>query len=86
MTLSELKQKIHDNNVPERWYSLDNGLKPDACILYRNYSVLEFFYLDEKGEKHDLKIFKKDDEAYDHLWAKLEYQLRIFDIHLKTHK
>lgn len=80
MNLSELKNKLYKNNVPERWYSLDEGLKPDACILYKNYSKWEFFYLDEKGNKYDYKIFQNDEDAYDYLWKKMEYQLEIFKI------
>ena len=78
MTKKELTEKIIINHIPDRWYSLDNGLKPDACILYKNYSVWEYFYLDEKGNRHDHKIFKIEEEAYEHLWTKLKYQLDIF--------
>lgn len=34
MDLIELKDKLYWNNIPERWYSLNDGLKPDACIPY----------------------------------------------------
>ena len=78
MNLTELKIKLQENNVPERWYSLDDGLKPDACILYKNYSVWEFFYLDERGGRNDHKIFKIEEDAFEYLWQKMEYQLRIF--------
>ena len=78
MNLLELKDKLYRNNVPERWYSLNDGLKPDACILYKNYSKWEFFYLDEKGGRHDYKTFDSDEEAYEYLWKKMEYQLEFF--------
>ncbi|MDI3322370.1 hypothetical protein [Pinibacter soli] len=80
MNLIELKDKLYWNNVPERWYSLNEGLKADACILYKNYSTWEFFYLDERGERHDYRIFNNDDEAFDFLWKKMEYQLAVFKI------
>lgn len=80
MTLDELKNKLHWGNVPERWYSLDDGLKPGAYILYKNYSKWECFYLDEKGERVDYEIFQDDQSAYDYLWARMEYQLRVFKI------
>lgn len=76
MDLQELKNKLSTNNVPARWYSLDEGLKPDACIIYKNYSIWECFYLDEKGDKHDFRIFEKDEDAYKYLWDKMEYQLK----------
>jgi len=77
MNLDELKQKLTINNVPERWYSLDDGLKPDACILYKNYSKWEFFYLDEKGNRNNYQVFVTDDEAFDHLWKMMEGQLGL---------
>ena len=45
MKLTELKKELEGNNVPERWYSINEGLKPDACNLYKNYSLWEYFYL-----------------------------------------
>lgn len=80
MDLNELKDKLNKHNVPDRWYSLDEGLKPDACILYKNYSKWEFFYLDERGDRHDYKIFQSDEEAYNYLWMKMERQLVVFKI------
>lgn len=80
MNLLELKDKLYWCNVPDRWYSLNDGLKPDACILYQNYSKWEFFYLDEKGGRHDYRIFNNDEEAFNHLWKKMENQLEVFSI------
>lgn len=80
MNLIELKDKLYWNNIPDRWYSLNEGLKPDACILYKNYLKWEFFYLDEKGDKHDFRIFDNENDAFDYLWKKMESQLEIFKI------
>ena len=80
MIRKELNKKLYEHNVPERWYSINEGLKPDACILYKNYLKWEFFYLNERGEKHDYKIFHNEEDAYDYLWKKMEYQLRIFKV------
>ncbi len=78
MSLLELVDKLYWSNVPKRWYSLNEGLKPDACILYKNYSTWEFFYLDERGERHDYRLFNNEEEAFEHLWKKMKYQLEIF--------
>lgn len=78
MTLDELKNKLERSNVPKRWYSINEGLKPDACILYKNYAKWEFFYLDEKGNRNDFKVFTNDEEAFAYLWKKMEYQLTFF--------
>jgi hypothetical protein len=38
-------------------YCIDDGLKSNAYILYKNYLKWEFFYLDEKGNRNDYQIF-----------------------------
>ncbi len=81
MNLAELKEKLIIGNIPKSWYSLDEGLKPDACILHKNYSLWEYFYLDEKGGRHELTIFSNEKEAFDFLWKKMEDQAKIFKIH-----
>jgi len=78
MTLEELKRKLTVCKVPERWYSLDGGLKPDAVIIYRNYSFWECFYLDEKGVRNMERVFTSDEDAYDCLWQMMERQLDTF--------
>lgn len=77
MDIRKLKKKLVENNIPESWYSLDEGLKPDACILYKNYSRWEYFYLDERGGRNDYKVFYSEEKAFDHLWKKMEYQLKF---------
>lgn len=79
MTLEELKDKLYQYNVPERWYSLDEGLKSDAYIVSKNHSFWEVFYT-ERGEQHDFQVFISEEEAYDYLWKKMESQLRVFKI------
>lgn len=78
MSRDELNAKLLANNVPERWYSIDGGLKPDACILYKNYAVWEYFYMDEKGNRVDFEIFHVEAQAYDFLWKKIERQLEVY--------
>ncbi len=80
MDLVELKDKLNRSNVPHRWYSLNDGLKPDACILFKNYSGWEFFYLDEKGDRHDTRMFAKEEDAYEYLWKKMKYLLDFYGV------
>lgn len=77
MKLSELKDKLLTHNVPEHWYSLNEGLKPDACILVKNYSKWEYFYLDEKGDRNGFKIFINEEEAFEYFWKKIEGLLKV---------
>ncbi len=78
MNLSELKELIITHNIPDKWYSIDEGLKPDALILYKNYSSWEFFYLSEKGERNDYKAFERETDAYQFLWNRLKRQADMF--------
>lgn len=80
MNLIELKDKLCRYNVPGRWYALDEGLKPDACILLRNYRIWEYFYLTERGERLDHRVFDNAEDAYAFLWDKMKHQLEIFKI------
>ena len=84
MNINQLKEKLFTYNVPEHWYSIDEGLKSDACILFKNYSKWEFFYLDERGNRNEFKIFTHKEDAFDYLWKKMEYQLEIFKILLRN--
>lgn len=78
MKKSDLLDMLKKNQVPESWYSLDDGLKMDAFVIIENYSCWEFFYLDEKGDRQDFHLFSREEEAYDYLWSKIDYDLRVF--------
>ncbi len=76
MTPKEFEEKVRTNKVPDELYSLDNGLKPNAFILYKNYAKWEFFYLDERGVRNDFKEFTNGEEALHFLWAMLEKEMK----------
>ncbi|WP_243347645.1 hypothetical protein [Parabacteroides sp. FAFU027] len=78
MTKEELEEKLKVNNVPETWYSLNKGLKPDALILTKAHSFWEFFYLSEKGDRSSYEYFLTDEEAYEHLWKEISSNLRFY--------
>lgn len=80
MKIDELKDKLYKYNVPDAWYSLDGSLKSDAFIIYKNYSTIEYFYFDEKGDRIDFKAFTDVEEAYDQLWNDLQRNIAIFKI------
>ena len=80
MDLETLRKKLHDTNVPERWYSINDGLKPDACIIIKNYFIWECFYYGERGDKLDYISAGEDESAYQWLWEKMESQLKTFKI------
>jgi hypothetical protein len=76
MTQKELEEKIRLSNVPDHFYSLNDGLKSNAYILYKNYAKWEFFYLDERGGRNTFKEFTNDEEAFDFLWTMLEKEMK----------
>ena len=65
MKLEELLEKIKANNVPERWYAINDGVKPDACVILDYNGQWEGFYIDEKGERNDFSLFLNAESAYD---------------------
>ena len=76
MDLETLKRKLHENNIPANLYSIDDGLKSMAYVLYKNYAKWECFYLDERGIRRGEQIFYNEEDAYDYLWFKMEYYLK----------
>lgn len=80
MKKEELEKLIYLSNVPERWYRINDGLEPDAYIIFKNYSIWEYFYLDEKGSRNECLFFTNEEDAYDQLWEDLKYLLKVYQI------
>jgi hypothetical protein len=76
MSREELMERLAINNVPKSLYSIDDGLKPDAHHLYKNYSVWEYFYLDERGGRNDHRVFHVSSEAFDFLWERIDIEMK----------
>lgn len=55
MTRKELERKLEQLGCLD-WYSLDGSLCSDRRILYENYSVWEYFYMDERGNRIAFEI------------------------------
>lgn len=71
MTLDKLKENIIIWEVPESLYSINDGLKPNAYIIFENYGKWEFFFLDEKGKRSGHVFFYNSEDGFDYLWQKL---------------
>ena len=67
MTRQELEEKLDKIGYLNR-YSLDGSICPDHRILYKNYSVWEYFYIDERGNRTPPKLFTSEEEAYDYIY------------------
>lgn len=76
MTYQDLINNIQASKIPASLYSIEEGLKPNAYILYRNYDKWEYFFLSERGDKLDQRIFDKSEIAFDFFWEKLQNELK----------
>jgi hypothetical protein len=74
MRLAELKDKIIAGKILDSLFSIDDGLKPNAHILFKNYSKWEYFFLDERGYRQDFSEFENEGDAFDHFWKRLEIE------------
>ncbi|WP_418416957.1 hypothetical protein [Alistipes ihumii] len=50
MTRKELERKLEKSGRLSRYF-LDGSLRSDCGILLRNYSVWEYFHMDERGSR-----------------------------------
>ncbi len=75
MNYKTLMDKIAENNIPHSLISINDGLKPNAYILFKNYDIWEYFYLDEKGGRQGFREFRIEEDAFDFLWKKLEIEI-----------
>lgn len=71
MTYQQLIDSIKQNGIPSDWFSINDGLKPNAYILNRNYIGWDFFFLDERGQRIGYKVFTDEGEAFDFFLQKL---------------
>jgi hypothetical protein len=63
MTKKELEKILIEKKVPANTYSLDGKFYPDRFELRFTTNEWMVFYCDERGVKHDLKTFEREEEA-----------------------
>lgn len=64
MNRNELAKLLEIEGIPSSMYSLDGNLfTPDRIVLYKNYSLWEVFYLDDRGDRYTIKMCTSEDEA-----------------------
>lgn len=76
MDIQELKRKLNDLSIPKDWYSINDGLKPDAYILENVYGKWIFYYFDEKGNRQNEREFDSEESACSYLLDKLMTELK----------
>ncbi len=78
MDLTTLKNKLRENKVPESWYSLYDGLKGNAWMLWEIHGMWEVYYMDERGGQMEdnRHLFISEETACDFLWEKMANALK----------
>jgi len=68
MNRIELKDKLDLLGGDESQYSLSGDLEPDRIILFHSYNEWQVFYLDERGGRNGMKLFKSENDACIYLY------------------
>lgn len=76
MNVQELRRKLCDLSIPAAWYSINEGLKPDAYILEKVYGKWIYYYFDEKGNRQNEREFDSENSACLYLLDKLMTELK----------
>ena len=61
MTRKELERKLEKSGRLSRYF-LDGSLRSDCGILLRNYSVWEYFHMDERGNRTTLNYLLRQEK------------------------
>ena len=61
MTRKELERKLEKSGRLSRYF-LDGSLRSDCGILLRNYSVWEYFHMDESGNRTPLNYLLRQEK------------------------
>ena len=67
MKMLELREKLNEKKVPSDMYSLD-GWTPFEKMCIEKKRGEWHVYCSEKGSKHGLKIFKREDDACEYFY------------------
>lgn len=83
MNKKELKTKLDLLGIASQAYSLEGKITPDNIILYNSHEKWEVFYLDEKGVRHDEKVFDSEIKACNYIFRLFKESKEIEDKYLK---
>lgn len=78
MNVNQLKKVLVIMGIPDRYYSINSGLKPDSFILRNVYAYWEYFYMDERGGENEYKRFESESEACDFFFTVMKEQSKYF--------
>jgi hypothetical protein len=75
MNCDELKIKLDELNIPNRYYSINSNIASDRYIFRQVYTYWECFYLDERGGQNDYHRFKSEDDACEYFLKTLKDEI-----------
>jgi hypothetical protein len=77
MNKNELKMELEKLKIPPEFYSILEGIKPDAIILDHYHGIWKTFYFSERGESHDERLYISEDEACQYVFERFKQMKRI---------
>ena len=73
MNIIELKAKLNELGVEPNEYSLEGSVANwNTIVLYKNYSIWEVFYVDERGNRDDKHTFHSENEACEYIYEEFK--------------
>lgn len=79
MTKDNLEKQLIALNINPERYSVNGESKLDAVILYDFKIKWEVFYIDERGERMQEKVFLSENDACDYILKLFLDALRVQD-------
>lgn len=71
MTKEEFTTKVESLKIAKNRYSIEDGMRADSYLLVNNYSILQIYYIDERGGQNLINQFLDEGEAYNCLYELL---------------
>lgn len=68
MKKSDLIKLLNNLGVSRSNYSLDGELIPGNMVVYNSYRSWIVFYLDERGNRNEIKEFNTESDALEYLY------------------
>lgn len=78
MNVEELRRRLDELGVPQRFYTINGHLASDTYILNWVHSFWEYFYFDEKGQARGVKRFESEEEACAYFYQRLKDEMKYY--------
>lgn len=75
MNSGELKIKLDELNIPNRYYSINSNIASDRYIFRQVYTYWECFFIDARGGLNDYHRFDSENDACEYFLKALKTEL-----------